>query len=128
MRKPQGINLSPKVHIRPVKRGDEDTFLSLIDALADYEKSIQTAFRDVSDALSNQHWLTEQVAIQKGFLAVQTERARLASMRYENGSASFLEVLDAQRDTLSAEQDLVELQRSLLSSRVRLYAALGGGA
>jgi|SRR5579871_5988257 len=97
-------------------------------ALADYEKSIQTAFRDVSDALSNQHWLTEQVAIQKGFLGVQTERARLASMRYENGSASFLEVLDAQRDTLSAEQDLVELQRSLLSSRVRLYAALGGGA
>ena len=89
---------------------------------------MQTAFRDVSDALSGQHWLAEQVAIQRRALAAQQDRARLAQMRYDRGSASFLEVLDAQRDLLSTEQLLVQERRALLSSRVALYAALGGGS
>jgi outer membrane protein, multidrug efflux system len=97
-------------------------------AVADYERTVQTAFRDVSDALSAQHWLAEQVAIQRRALAAQQERARLAQMRYDRGSATFLEVLDAQRDLLSTEQTLVQLRRALLSSRVALYAALGGGS
>ena len=97
-------------------------------AVAEYERTVQTAFRDVSDALSAQHWLAEQVAIQRRALAAQQERARLAQMRYDRGSASFLEVLDAQRDLLSAEQLLVQQRRALLSSRVALYAALGGGS
>jgi multidrug efflux system outer membrane protein len=97
-------------------------------AVADYESTVQKAFRDVSDALSAQHWLAEQVAIQRRALAAQRERTRLAQMRYETGRASFLEVLDAQRDLLSAEQTLVQLRRALLSSRVALYAALGGGS
>jgi multidrug efflux system outer membrane protein len=97
-------------------------------AVAGYEKAIQIAFREVSDALSAQKWLTEQARIQEATLAVQTERARLAKLRYDNGTAAFLEVLDAQRDLLSAEQELVQTRRALLSSRVRLYAALGGGA
>jgi outer membrane protein, multidrug efflux system len=97
-------------------------------AVADYERTIQTAFRDVSDALSAQRWLAEQVAIQRRALAAQQERARLAQMRYDRGSATFLEVLDAQRDLLTAEQQLVQVRRALLSSRVALYAALGGGS
>jgi multidrug efflux system outer membrane protein len=97
-------------------------------AVADYERTIQTAFRDVADALSTQHWLTEQVAVQRRALAAQQERARLATMRYDRGSATFLEVLDAQRDLLTAEQQLVQVRRALLSSRVALYAALGGGS
>jgi multidrug efflux system outer membrane protein len=97
-------------------------------AVAEYERTVQTAFRDVSDALSAQHWLAEQVAIQRRALAAQQERARLAQMRYDRGSASFLEVLDAQRDLLSTEQLLVQERRALLSSRVALYAALGGGS
>lgn len=48
-------------------------------------------------------------------------------MRYDNGSAAFLEVLDAQRDLLDAGQQLVQARRALLSSQVALYAALGGG-
>jgi multidrug efflux system outer membrane protein len=48
-------------------------------------------------------------------------------MRYDAGSAAYLEVLDAQRDLLEAEQQLVQTRRELLSSRVNLYAALGGG-
>ena len=97
-------------------------------AVAGYERTIQTAFREVSDALSAQRWLGEQVAIQRRALAAQQERARLAQMRYDRGSATFLEVLDAQRDLLTAEQQLVQLRRALLSSRVALYAALGGGS
>jgi multidrug efflux system outer membrane protein len=97
-------------------------------AVADYERTIQSAFRDVSDALSAQRWLAKQVAIQQRALAAQQERARLAQLRYDLGSGTFLEVLDAQRDLLSAEQVLVQLRRALLSSRVALYAALGGGS
>jgi len=97
-------------------------------AVANYEKAIQTAFRDVANALSARHWLTEQVAIQRAALDVQTERARLAQLRYDSGAASYLEVLDAQRDLLDAQQGLVQVRRNLLASNVSLYAALGGGA
>lgn len=98
------------------------------EAVAQYEKTIQAAFRDVADALSAREWLTEQVQIARDTLASQTERARLARLRYDNGATPFLEVLDAQRDLLSAQQQLVQTRRALLSSRVALYAALGGGA
>lgn len=97
-------------------------------AVANYEKTVQTAFRDVSDALSARRWLTEQVRIQRATLAAQAERERLARLRYDNGSAPYFEVLDAQRDLLAAEQQLVQTRRALLSSRVSLYAALGGGS
>jgi multidrug efflux system outer membrane protein len=100
----------------------------LVAAIAEYERTIQSAFRDVADALSAQQWLAEQIAIQRRAVAAQQERARLVQMRYERGSASFLEVLDAQRDLLTAEQLLVQERRALLSSRVALYAALGGGS
>jgi outer membrane protein, multidrug efflux system len=68
------------------------------------------------------------VGILKNNLTVQKERADLAKLRYDNGTAAFIEVLDAQRDLLSAEQQLVQTRSALLSSHVRLYAALGGGS
>ena len=98
------------------------------EAVAQYEKTVQSAFRDVSDALSNRQWLTDQVQTLQAMQAAQSERARLAKMRYDNGAAAFLEVLDAQRDLLAVAQQLVQTRRALLSSRVDLYAALGGGA
>jgi len=97
-------------------------------AVANYEKTVQTAFREVSDALSARHWLVEQVRISQATLAAQAERARLAQLRYDNGGAPYFEVLDAQRDLLAAEQQLVQTRRALLSSRISLYAALGGGS
>jgi multidrug efflux system outer membrane protein len=107
--------------------------LSLAEARRDltvvnYEKTVQTAFREVADALSARHWLTEQVRISQATLVAQSERARLAKLRYDNGSAPYFEVLDAQRDLLAVEQQLVQTRRALLSSRVSLYAALGGGS
>ena len=97
-------------------------------AVAEYEKTLQTAFREVADALAGQHLLSERLVVQQAALQAQTERARLAELRYANGSTTYLEVLDAQRDLLDAEQQVVQVQRALLSSQVALYAALGGGA
>lgn len=96
-------------------------------ALADYEQSIQNAFREVADALAAGHWLGEQLAAQQIARDAQAERARLAQLRYDNGSAAYLEVLDAQRDLLSAQQQLIATERAHLASRVSLYSALGGG-
>ena len=96
-------------------------------AIADYERAIQGAFREVADALAERRWLTLQVAAQQATLAAQTERTRLAGLRYQNGAAPYLEVLDAERDRFSAQQAWVQLRRALIASSVNLYAALGGG-
>ncbi|KUY85474.1 RND transporter [Burkholderia territorii] len=97
------------------------------EALSQYEQTLQRAFRDVSDALAARRWLADQVAIERATQASQAERARLAKLRYDSGATRFLEVLDAQRDLMNAEQQLVMTRRALLSSRVALYGALGGG-
>jgi multidrug efflux system outer membrane protein len=95
-------------------------------AVASYEQAIQAAFRDVADALSARAWLGDQVAVAQRALRVQRERARLSQLRYDSGAAPFLDVLDAQRDLLTAEQQLVQLRRAQLSAGIALYAALGG--
>ncbi|KKW68225.1 RND transporter [Lampropedia cohaerens] len=97
-------------------------------AVVDYEQTIQNAFRDVADALSAQHWLVQQADVRQRDLQVQQERARLSRLSYDSGASSFLEVLDAERDLIAAEQQLAQTRRALLASRVALYAALGGGA
>lgn len=96
-------------------------------AVAEYERTIQIAFREVADALSSRKWLTQQVAIQRNAVDTQSRRARLAQLRYDNGAAAYLEVLDAQRDLLDAQQQLVQVRRALLSTHIALYTALGGG-
>lgn len=96
-------------------------------AVATYENTIQVAFREVADALSSQAWLAEQVDIQHQTLKTLKEWTRLAQLRYDHGAATYLEVLDAQRELLNAEQQLVQLRRAVLSSRVALFKALGGG-
>jgi NodT family efflux transporter outer membrane factor (OMF) lipoprotein len=97
-------------------------------AVTSYEMAIQSAFRDVADAIAARQWLAAQVDVLRETVAAQSERARLAQLRYDHGAAPFLEVLDAQRDLLDAQQQLVQTRRALLSSRVSLYTALGGGA
>ncbi|WP_246174625.1 efflux transporter outer membrane subunit [Pandoraea terrigena] len=99
-----------------------------VESVANYEKTIQGAFRDVADALSARRWLADQVTILQATQDAQAERARLAKLRYDHGAAAFLEVLDAQRDLLAIEQQTVQTRRALLSARVSLYTALGGGS
>ncbi|MAM37714.1 efflux transporter outer membrane subunit (plasmid) [Sphingobium naphthae] len=96
-------------------------------AVADYERTVQAAFRDVSDALVRRRQLGLQIETTRTMLAALRERARLAQLRFDNGRSAYLEVLDAQRDLFDTEQTLVQLRRAELASAVALYAALGGG-
>ncbi len=98
-----------------------------VAAVAEYEKTIQGAFRDVSDALVRRRQLALQIDTTRTVLDALRERARLAQMRFDNGRSAYLEVLDAQRDLFDTEQTLVQLRRAHLASAIALYAALGGG-
>lgn len=77
-------------------------------SVAHHEQTLQAAFREVSDALAFSQWLALQVRMQRDAFAAQAERARLARLRYDNGAAAFLEVLDAQRELLTGEQQLAQ--------------------
>lgn len=95
--------------------------------IANYEKTIQTAFREVADALVARQLLDEQVDAQSKVQEAQAERLKLARQRFDNGIASSLDVLDAQRELFTAEQDLVQTRLLRLTNAVDLYRALGGG-
>ena len=96
-------------------------------AVAQYEKAIQTAFREVSDALAGRATLSQQWAAQQAQAEAEAERFRLSEVRYRNGVASFLEVLDAQRSLFATQQALAQTRLALLQNQVALYKALGGG-
>lgn len=98
-----------------------------VGAVADYEKAVQGAFRDVSDALVRRRQLALQIETMRNVVEALRERARLAQLRFDNGRSAYLEVLDAQRDLFDTEQGLVQLRRAHLASAIALYAALGGG-
>mgnify|MGYP001312274664 CR=1 FL=1 len=96
-------------------------------AVADYEKTIQQAFREVADLLTARDQLAQQLNAQEAGEAAQNQRLRIVEARYKAGASSYLEVLDAQRDSFSAQQATVQVRRALLSAAVQLYKALGGG-
>ncbi|MFZ3087208.1 MAG: efflux transporter outer membrane subunit [Methylotenera sp.] len=96
-------------------------------AITDYERSVQIAFREVADALADQHWLAEQIQAQRASLNSQRERSRIAGLRYQYGASTYLEVLDAERELFAVEQALVQTRSAYLASSIKLYAALGGG-
>jgi multidrug efflux system outer membrane protein len=96
-------------------------------AVATYERTVQTAFREVADALAQRRYLAEQVTAQGRALAAQRALADLARARYLNGVAQYIEVLDAERNLFAAEQAMIQLHSAELQNRVALYIALGGG-
>jgi outer membrane protein, multidrug efflux system len=96
-------------------------------AIADYEKTIQVAFREIADTLVARAALEEQIDAQRAVLEAQAERLKLADLRYRSGIASSLEVFDAERDLFIAEQTLVQVQLLRLTNAIDLYRALGGG-
>jgi outer membrane protein, multidrug efflux system len=95
-------------------------------ALAQYEKAVQTAFRDTADALVAQSSWTAQLAAQQDLVAAESERTRLTRMRLQAGSLSLLDTLDAERSLDSAQQALVQVRLAELLNRLSLYRALGG--
>jgi NodT family efflux transporter outer membrane factor (OMF) lipoprotein len=96
-------------------------------AVAQYERAIQTAFREVSDALAGRATLADQLRAQNSLTEAETARLRLSTLRYENGVASYLELLDAQRSLFTARQAQIQTRLQLLQNQVLLYRALGGG-
>jgi multidrug efflux system outer membrane protein len=95
--------------------------------IAQYEKTLQSAFREVDDALAARKTLDDQLAAQRALLDDSSESYRLADMRFRNGVDSFLPVLDAQRALYSAQQAVVGLELQRLQNMATLYKALGGG-
>jgi len=97
-------------------------------ALAQYEKAIQAAFREVADALAVEGTVEDQVAAQQSLVNAVAETYRLSNLRYLKGVDSYLGVLDAQRSLRFAEQVLIAFRLARIANQVRLYAVLGGGA
>lgn len=97
-------------------------------AVAEYERTIQQAFREVADLLVAREQLAAQFAALEAAARTQTQRLQLAEARYRAGISSYLEVLDAQREAFAAQQGAVQTRRLLLASAAQLYKALGGGS
>jgi outer membrane protein, multidrug efflux system len=96
-------------------------------ALAQYEKAIQSAFREVADALAGRATFGEQLRAQQAQAAAEEVRTKLADLRYRNGAASYLDVLDAQRSLFAARQAVVQVQLAQAQNLVTFYKVLGGG-
>jgi outer membrane protein, multidrug efflux system len=95
--------------------------------IANYEKSIQTAFREVADSLAARSGLSERISATESLVFAQQKRADLAAVRYEKGVDGYLEALTATLDLYSAKQTLIQLRMSRAINSVNLYKALGGG-
>jgi len=96
-------------------------------ALAQYQQTIQTAFREVSDALIEYRKVKEIRAQQEQLVTTLHDRSQLAHLRYEGGVDTLLNALDADRELFNAELNLARTRRNELFSIVQLYKALGGG-
>ncbi len=96
-------------------------------ALVQYERTVQTAFREVADALVQYKKVREKRDVQEELVATLQDRSRLSYRRYQGGVDTLLNALDADRDLFDAELRLAQVRRDELVSVVQLYRALGGG-
>jgi multidrug efflux system outer membrane protein len=127
-----GLSLAPQL-LMPIfdaGRNQANLEVSTVNrdiAVAQYEKAIQTAFREVSDSLAGRATLDEQVRAQAAQMNAETIRFKLADLRYRSGVSSYLDVLDAQRALFATQQALVQVQAARVQNLVTLYKVLGGG-
>jgi len=110
-----------------VKSGVKFTEAQQRLALTQYQQSIKTAFREVSDALVENRKVKEIRAQQESLVTTLQDRSRLAYLRYQGGVDTQLNALDADRDLFAAELNLAQTRRNELLALVQLYKALGGG-
>ena len=96
--------------------------------VAQYEKAVQTAFRETADSLDALATLDDQLAAQQALVKTSNEAYALSDLRFRHGVDSYLSVLDAQRTLYSAQQALLNVKLARLQNLVTLYKALGGGA
>lgn len=127
-----GFNIGPSINL-PIFTGGrltanlESTKAGREIAVAQYEKSIQTGFKEVSDALAGRTTLAEQARAQAAQAEAERKRFYLSDLRYRNGVASYLDLLDAQRSLFALEQADVQVRLTQLLNQINLYKALGGG-
>ncbi len=127
-----GWSLAPQLLLPIFDAGRNQANLNIAQvsrdvAVAQYEKAIQSAFREVADALAGRATLGQQARAQQAQAAAEAERARLTELRYRNGASSYLEVLDAQRSLFAAQQAVLQLQAQTQQNLATLYRVLGGG-
>ena len=127
-----GWSFGPAISLPIFDWGAREADLALAQALeveqvANYDRTVQGAFREVSDALAGRRWLAEQVETLERAVEAQERIARIARLRYREGVADYLEVLDAERNLFSARQQLLATRRAWLQNRATLFVALGGG-
>ncbi|MBA7844422.1 efflux transporter outer membrane subunit [Klebsiella sp. RHBSTW-00484] len=96
--------------------------------IATYEKTIQSAFKDVADALARRETLSEQLDAQNKYVAAEQKSLDIAMKSYQAGVGDYLSVLTAQRTLWSAQATLISLQQTDLENRITLWQSLGGGA
>jgi len=114
---------------------NQNTNLANLDAaqvgkrieIAQYEKAIQTAFKEVSDAIVARDTFNDQIKAQLGLVKAQQERYDLAGSRYHSGLDSYLTVLLAQQDLYSAQENLIQVNLERFVNLITLYKVLGGG-
>ena len=95
--------------------------------IATYEKTIQSAFKDVADALARRETLSEQLDAQREYVAAEQKTLDVATRSYKAGAGDYLTVLTAQRSLWSAQESLIALQQTDLENRITLWQSLGGG-
>jgi NodT family efflux transporter outer membrane factor (OMF) lipoprotein len=96
-------------------------------ALSDYEKSVQTAFSEVNDALAVRQNIGDRISAQRRLVDATNTTYKLSNARFRAGIDNYLTVLDAQRTSYAAEQGLLLLEQANLNNQVELYKSLGGG-
>ena len=126
------FSIAPSLYLPIFNAGRNRANLAVAEAnekiaVAQYEKSIQTAFREASDALVSRKTLKDQLEAQARQLEAEQVRYKLSDLRYTNGIASYLDLLDAQRSLFSLEQAVVQVRLTQLQNQINLYKVLGGG-
>jgi multidrug efflux system outer membrane protein len=126
------FSFAPQINIPIFTAGQNQANLDLAKVqkniqVAQYEKAIQTAFKEVSDGLVGRSTYVDQVRDQQALVDAAADSLRLSQLRFKAGVDTFLPVLDAQRTLYSAQQNLLTLRQAQLANTVTLYKALGGG-
>lgn len=125
-------NFIPKIDIPIFNAGRNQANLDLAEIrqqqqVVNYEQKIQSAFKEVADALALRQSLAAQIAAQERYLASLNITLQRATALYRHGAVSYIEVLSAQRDIFTTRQTLLELNYSRQANEITLFTALGGG-
>lgn len=125
-------NFIPKVELPIFKAGRNQANLDLAEirqqqSVVNYEQKIQTAFKEVADALALRQSLNDQITAQQRYLSSLRITLQRARALYQHGAVSYIEVLDAERSLFSTQQTLLDLNYARQANEITLFTALGGG-